>query len=533
MPERPTDPTLAGTIAAALAKRGVKRLFGMPGGGSSLDLIAAADAAGIDFVLARSETAAAIMAAVTGELTGSPGVVLTGVGPGAASAVNGIAYASLERAPVVLFADGPASSLHQAFDQQALYAPISKWQGRLRPDKGTADIERALATACGLPRGPVFCELTAGDAAALAQDHGPDGPAAPDPVDDGAALAAARRLLSASRRPIVLAGLEARDGDAPAALNRLAESLGCPVLTTYKAKGVLPERHALSCGLVTGAAGEGAGLEAADLIVLFGLDPIELIPGPWRPRAPVLELRATAVPDFAVTPAARLVGPLATTAANLLPIETAAAWQAGDIAALRHDLLALVSLAGSGHTAASVTETLRAAAPPGCRLTVDAGAHMFSTLALWPAEEPFGVLKSNGLSTMGFALPAAIASALEQPTRPVLAVTGDGGMMMSLAELATAVEHRLGIVVLVMNDAALSLIAIKQQRQQRPSRGVATPSVDFAALARTLGCRAWRVEAQDDLAAILVEAFQGEGPAVIDVTVDPSGYGDQLERLRG
>ena len=107
----PRAVTLAEHIVEALVGEGVERLFGIPGGGSSLDLIAAADAAGIDFVLTKTETAAAIMAAVTGELSGSPGVVLTGIGPGAASAVNGIAYARLEQAPVLLFTDGPASSL--------------------------------------------------------------------------------------------------------------------------------------------------------------------------------------------------------------------------------------------------------------------------------------------------------------------------------------------------------------------------------------------------------------------------------------
>ncbi len=129
----PTATTLAESTAAALARNGVQRMFGIPGGGSSLDLIDAARELGIDFVLARTEVAAAIMAAVTGELTGTPGVVLAGIGPGAASIANGIAYAHLERAPLLLFTDGPASSLHQSFDQNALFAPISKFQGRLRP----------------------------------------------------------------------------------------------------------------------------------------------------------------------------------------------------------------------------------------------------------------------------------------------------------------------------------------------------------------------------------------------------------------
>ena len=138
-------------------------MFGIPGGGSSLDLIDAAGQRGIDFVLARTETAAAIMAAVTGEMTGTPGVVLAGIGPGAASIVNGIAYAHLERAPLILFTDGPASSLHQCFDQNALFAPVSKLQRRLRPGDGHAGIEEAIDVALAPPWGPVHLDMTATD----------------------------------------------------------------------------------------------------------------------------------------------------------------------------------------------------------------------------------------------------------------------------------------------------------------------------------------------------------------------------------
>ena len=106
----PASPVLATAIVDQLKAIGVKRMFGIPGGGSSLALIEAAGRAGLEFILTRTETAAAIMAAVTGEMTGTPGVVLTGIGPGAASAVNGIAYAWLEKSPVVLITDGPASA---------------------------------------------------------------------------------------------------------------------------------------------------------------------------------------------------------------------------------------------------------------------------------------------------------------------------------------------------------------------------------------------------------------------------------------
>jgi acetolactate synthase-1/2/3 large subunit len=529
--------SLAREILDALARRGVERLFGIPGGGSSLALIEAAGAVGIDFVLTRTETAATIMAAVTGELTGHPGVVLTGIGPGAASAVNGIAYASLERAPVVLFTDGPASSLHQAFDQGALFAPITKRQGRLRPENGRADLEAYLETALTQPRGPVHIDLTAEDAAAPASGRAVPEPVAstagPSPESWVGALQAARDRLAESRRPVLLAGLEARHGRAPAGLRLLAEALCCPVLLTYKAKGVLPDSHPNAVGLFTGAAAEADCVRRADLIVHFGLDPVEIIPGTWRYDAPSLDLRSAAGPLLPGAADCRVVGPLAESVQGLLPVARVSEWSGSEIAALRDALRARLAMSGAGHTAQTVIETLSEETPAGCRLTVDSGAHMFSAMCSWRAEEPFGVLKSNGLSTMGFALPAAIASALQEPERPVVAVTGDGGLMMCLGELATAAERRSPIVVVVLNDAALSLIDVKQQRRQRGNRGVRYPRVDLAAAAAALGCRAWRLGPEEPLSPALEGALAGDGPALLDIAVDPSGYGDQLTALRG
>ena len=199
------SPVLASAIVGQLEALGVKRMFGIPGGGSSLALIEAAGRAGLEFILTRTETAAAIMAAVTGEMTGTPGVVLTGVGPGAASAVNGIAYAYLEKSPVILITDGPASTPHQALDQNALYAPITKLQGRLRPESGTADFAQAIETAMTRPWGPVHLDLTASDASTPVAGATPLIPAPQSPAPSAAMLEKAGALLAASRKPIILA----------------------------------------------------------------------------------------------------------------------------------------------------------------------------------------------------------------------------------------------------------------------------------------------------------------------------------------
>ena len=524
--------TLADAIAEAFAERGIKRMFGVPGGGSSLDLIDAAARRRIEFVLCRTETAAALMAAVTGELTGVPGVALTGIGPGAASATNGIAYAALERAPVIHLADAPADGAtappHQIFDQRALFAPITKAQARLDPETGATTIRSLLDLASAAPAGPVHIDLSSRDAGRNAAASEP-APAAPKPALDADAVERALSTIADRRRAVLIVGLQARG--CAAATVRLAEALRAPVMLTYKAKGVVADDHPLTTGLFTGAKRDSEVLSAADLILFCGVDPVEMIPGEWTWDAPAVVLSTSAELAWPFAPETRIVGPLERSLAALAASVDRAAWTATEIAALRRALRC--PLTGDGHTAESVTETLAAAASERPRLAVDAGAHMFSVMARWPARRPHDVLKSNGLSTMGFAVPAALAGWLEEPDRRAIAVTGDGGMAMCLGELSTAARLGARLTVIVLNDAALSLIDVKQQRRQHPPIGVRYPSVDFAAAARGLGCAAWTVGRREPLEPVLAEALAHDGPGLIDIDVDPSGYRDQLASLRG
>ena len=529
--------TVADAIARTLQTHGVKRIFGVPGGGSSLDVIDAAARLDIEFVLCRTETAAAIMAAVTGELTGIPGVVLTGIGPGAASVVNGIAYASLERAPVIVITDthedGAVAPPHQIFDQRAMFAPISKAQTRLTPADGAQTFEDLFALAAAEPPGPVHIDLSAKDAGAAIGEPAVTAASVATAID-GDALEQAAALISESRRPVMIVGHQCRATGRADAANSLAVSLGGPVMTTYKAKGVVSESGPLNVGLFTGAKLDATVLSEADLIVFCGVDPVEMIPGKWSYPAPVIVLTETAGLSWPFDAKAEIAGPVAESATRLGRIATDSTWTGDNIGTLRAHIRDTAANGGDdGRFPDSVIDAVAEASPEGARLAVDAGAHMFSAMTRWPASAPYDVMKSNGLSSMGFAVPAALASWLEQPDRPTVAITGDGGMMMCLAELSTAARLKAALTVVVLNDAALSLIDIKQQRQQRPPLGVRYPRVDFAAAARGMGCDAWTVGPHDPLEFALAEAFSADGPTLVDVSVNPAGYRDQLIALRG
>jgi len=535
--------TLADAMIGELKARGIQRMFGVPGSGSSIDLIGAADKAGIDFVLCRTETAAAITAAVSAELSGIPGVVLAGIGPGATSLVNGVAYAFLERAPLIVLTDArkpsdgstPGNFGHQVFDQQAMFAPITKATIHIEAETGAETFAAIIDQALAYPPGPVHVDLSVKAAGQLIDAAPPRGASfAPETGISG--LDDATRILAGARRPVVLVGLEARHTAAAEALVKLAEQLTLPVLTTYKAKGVMPEDQAMFVGPFTGATNEAKTLSQADVILFYGVDSVEMILSTWPYAAKIVALNEGPARPMPDTPAAHVHGPIAealTTLSQQLG-DAATDWTLAEIAELRHAMRRNVVMPPSDAlTVHVVVETAIAIAPQGTRATVDAGAHMFSAMALWPATRPHDVLKSNGLSTMGFALPAAMASSLEAPDQPVIAFTGDGGLMMCLGEISTAVRLGCNLKIVVLNDAALTMIGIKQEMQQRPRLGVDYPALDFVAIAGGMGCKAWRAETPNELAVVLAEAFAGPGPRLIDARIDPAGYGDQLAALRG
>jgi acetolactate synthase-1/2/3 large subunit len=535
-----TAATAADALAEGLIALGVTRLFGMPGGGSSLDLIAAAHRAGLPFTLARTEAGAAIMASAHAEVTGRPGALLVTRGPGVASAANGIAHADLDRSPVLLVTDGFTPSqaryvTHQRFDQMALMAPIVRAQRATAGSDISACLTELAAAMLGPCAGPAVLELT-DEAARRAAGAGPVRSPAPLAPADATSLSAARALLAAARRPVIIAGLEARAAALP--LRTLAAALGAPVLVTYKAKGVLADDDALMGGLFTGGAAEAPLVSGADLIILAGLDPVELIPQPWRYAAPVIDIARFARPLHYLTPACLLEGDVAGTLAALSGAAGPSAWDRATIAAARSRVLAAMSAPGAGERVGPervVTLAQEACARAGFRprVTVDAGAHMFSATAFWRADEPNGLLISNGLATMGYALPAAIGAALAEPGRRTVAFTGDGGLQMCLGELATAAAEALPITVVVFNDAALSLIDLKKAGRTLPGSSLGYAAPDFAAIARGLGCRGETVADVAGYRAALDAALAAPGPALIDVRIDAGGYAAQLAAARG
>ena len=521
--------TLAEELIAAVRLHGADTVFGVPGGGANLDLVGAANAAGLRFVLAHAETNGAIMASTFGLLTGRPAMAVATRGPGATSSVNGAAQATLDRSPLLLVTDCVPTSdrervAHQRVDQRAVMRPVTKWSGTLGADEAAASTARsALALAGEAPRGAVHLDFDPGGESEPVR--GSSAPAPPDPAD----VERARSMLAAADRPVVIAGVDCNDG--AEAVRAGLELLGCPVFTTYQAVGLLPDGHPQLAGLYTSGAIERALLSEADLVVALGLDTVEPMPTPWGYDTPVLSITASPPASTFVPADLELTGRVVALVAELAG-HSSHGWPAdAGVTAFGRARAALGDVSGSGFGPVELTLAVAGAVPSGATATVDAGAHFLAIMPFWKPSGVRRLLISNGLATMGFALPAAIGAALARPGDPVVCMVGDGGLGMTLAELETVARLRLPITVVVFDDAGLSLIEVKQQAGQGGEAAVKYAPVDFAGVARAMGLDAYVASGAADVTAVLGGGW--DRPRLVDARIDPSAYADLIRLTRG
>ncbi len=529
---------VADTVAAVLAAHGVRHAFGMPGG-EVVTLIDGLGGAGIRFHLARHETAAAIMAAGCHAAGGGPGLLVTTVGPGLANAVNGIADAAQEHVPLVVISgvvdrSTRARYTHQVIDQAALLRPLVKASFEVEPESAGPTVARALALALAEPPGPVHLDLS--PAVAASPDPAPRVIApvrrlAPAPTAGDPAVAEVAARLAAARRPLVLAGHAAVRSGAGGALLALAERLAAPVITTYKAKGLVDEDHPLSLG--------GAGLSpaadrilldavrGADLVLAVGYDPIEMRLGWLDPvEAPERMIEVGPAADHAMHHAgARLDADPATVLAALLgALPGGARPPDGRAEAARAALSTRFAGPAEGFGPHAVIAALQRAAGDEAIVTVDSGAHRILLSQAWTARRPGRLLQSAGFCTMAAALPLAIGAAVADPGRRVFAVMGDGGLEMGIGELATLRDLGLPVTVVVFQDRSLALIALKQAAAGLAPAGVALGETDFAAVAAGFGGIGVNVDGAPALEEALAAAACADRFTLIACRFDADAY---------
>lgn len=534
--------TVADVLARRLFDAGCRYAFGIPGG-EVLALVDALERAGIRFVLCKHENGAGFMAEGAWSVNGAPGILLATLGPGVANAATAVANAEQDRVPLLVLTGcvDDADRLtypHQIFDHGALFAPITKASFRVSPDTAGIVAEKALAIATGGRPGPVHVDVPVGVAGAVFDGRVPIRPAppgarAPAPSAD---FDTARRWLSESERPLILAGMDVLHQGADEALSGFADRFGVPVITTYKAKGVIPEDHPLSIG--------GAGLSpaadrhllalvrAADLLLLVGYDPIEMRTGwrdVWDPRSQrVLEFSALDDHHFMHQAGIRFIcdsGAALDRLGREGPSRTT--WPDGEPAATKSELRS-VYRGEEDWGPAALIRTARENTRRDAIATVDSGAHRILLSQMWECYRPRTLLQSVGLGAMGCALPLAIGAKLAARQRQVVCFTGDAGLEMILGELATLRDLNLAIPVVVFADASLALIELKQRAMGLGNAGVDFDGTDFAAVGEALGGRGVVAHGREALAAALGDAFSRDAFTVIACPIERRSYDGRI-----
>ncbi len=530
-------PTVADVLARTLREAGVVRAFGLPGG-EILDFVDALRRKDVGFLLTRHEAGAAFMADATGQLSGIPGVCVSTLGPGAVNMTLGVANAFLDRSPLVAITAAHATAAapfatHQKLDLNAVYRPFTKLAITLDGEDTAAKVRQALAISLAPRRGPVHIALPSDVARTedrVTRRPEPAAEAAPrPPAGVPAELDRIADALRAAERPAVILGFDLDPDRDVAAVRAFVDAIDVPVFVTPKAKGVLPEDHACFAGVCAGVSGDAVILEclhAADLLVGIGFDPVES-DKLWHHTLRLVSVGPQSIAAGEFRPHAEAVGDVPDMLAALRQVRhTPFGWSpdaAGGVRRRLADRLRPTS-APQGVSGYELTRRLRGLFPREAICATDVGSVKLVTTQAWTTYAPRTFLESNGLSAMSYALPAAMAARLQWLDRPVLCTIGDGGLSMTAGELETCVRERLALVIVVYNDSSLSLIDVAQARRGLPTTGVRYGAVDFARVAEGFGAWGRRVTTLAELDDAVSAAMAVNGPAVVDVVVDPAEY---------
>ncbi|WP_433182866.1 acetolactate synthase large subunit [Actinoallomurus sp. CA-150999] len=529
-------------LVRCLEAEGVEYVFGIPGE-ENIHFVDALNESSIRYVLVRHEQGAAFMAEIYGRLTGRAGVASATLGPGAINLQLGVADATTNSTPVVAISaqvglDRIYKESHQIIDLVSLFRPITKWSDMaptpvalpemVRKAFKTAQTERPGAVYLAIPEDVESAKV---DASLKPLPINVVRPNEPSPSQ----IARAADIIALARQPIVLAGHGATRDRASHELIRLSERLGLPVATTFNGKGVFPDDHDHALGAVGFMRHDyvNFGFDEADVLICVGyelqeFDPVKINPHGDKKIIHIHRFPAEVDEHY--------------------PVDVGIQ---GDI---RHSLRALTDavhrrfdIRGTGEkirrmlheeldrgrvedrfpmSPRRIVTDIREAMDRHDIVLADTGAVKMWMARMYPTYEPNTLLVSNGLSSMGFSVPGAIAAKLAYPGRRVLAATGDGAFLMNSQELETAVRENVPITVLIWEDNAYGLIEWKMDLEMGRDSNVEFGNPDFVKYAESFGAKGYRVESADALLPTLREALAQDTVSVITVPVD---YSENLQ----
>jgi acetolactate synthase-1/2/3 large subunit len=524
-------------VVRCLETEGVKYVFGLPGEETE-DLLFSLEKSPIKFVPVRLELGASFMANVYGRITGKAGVCLSTLGPGATNMITGTADAHLDKAPLVAItgqgsSDRVHKESHQNIDIVSMFRPITKWNASIQnPHVVTEVVRKAFKLAEMEKPGATQFELPE-DVARMECELKPIPPrrlrrAAPDYK----AIDEAFRLLEKCKFPLILAGNGAIRKMASRHLRQFVSETHIPVVSTYMGKGAISDKDKHSLFAVGLQARDFVmhAFDKADLIITVGYDIAEYAPEFWNPRKDKkivhIDFLPAEVYEF-YQPEVEIVSDVsgALWELNKRVSEKKLVFDGEWFQPLRKHILDDFNSyrleEGDDFTVPGALHIIREFMNPGDILISDVGSHKVWVGRNYPVFEPNSVLISNGLASMGIALPGGIAAKLAAPQKQVVTVMGDGGFLMNSQEIETAKRIGVGFTIVVFNDDDYGLISWKQTGHSGRTFGTGLTNPDFKKYAESFGIKGYAPRTLGELRTNLKEAITGRELCLVEVPIQP------------
>lgn len=517
-----------------LEREGVEYIFGVPGE-ENLDIMDALLDSSIEFIVTRHETNAAFMAGTYGRLTGKPGVCLATLGPGATNLLTGVANSNMDHSPIVAITgqaglDRQHKISHQYYDLVSIFEPVTKWNTQVKKAEIIPEVVRkAFDVAQGEKPGATHIDLPE-DIAAMEVEGKPLEIIEPTIMEAGErVIKDAANLIEQAKHPLILAGMGVERGQAEESLRAFAEKADLPVVHTFMGKGAISWKNDQSL-LTAGISGKDyitCGFKQSDLIIAIGFDMAEYPPKNWNPdgQSPILHIDTIEAETDANYPVEHSV--IGNINENLKQLEKVISSTDRDnkwVANVREKTLNEYETYADDTSypvkPQKIIHDLRSVMNEEDIVISDVGAHKMWMARMYHTFEPNTCLISNGLASMGIAVPAAISAKMVHPERNVVAVVGDGAFQMSSAELETAKRLNLPIIILLWRDGGYGLIEWKQIKEFNRPSNIKFDNPDFIQLAKSYGFEAIGIEEGGELKDAIKKAVEMNKPVLIDCPVD-------------
>lgn len=525
---------VAQLLIKCLEHEGVEYIFGVPGE-ENIDVMDAIKESKIEFITTRHETSAAFMAGTYGRLTGKPGVCLATLGPGATNLLTGVANANMDHCPLIAITGQAGLNRqhkisHQYYDLVDIYEPVTKWNAQIKTGEIVPEVVRkAYQLAAGEKPGATHIDLPE-DVASMEVDLDPlyitdyKRPQAGEYV-----LKEASMLISKAKTPLILAGNGVTRCGGSKKLREFVKKTQIPVVHSFMGKGAVSWKDELSL-LTAGLSGGDyitCGFNKADLIITIGFDMAETPPRNWNPNGetPILHIDTEEAEIDAYYPVAlNVVGDIKQNLEQLMKMvpeqERDLDWAKSIRKKALDELDSYKQDSGFPVKPQKIIADLRDVLRDEDIVISDVGAHKMWIARMYHTAQPNTCLISNGLASMGVAVPGAIGAKLANRDKTIVAVCGDGGFLMTGADIETAVRLNVPIVILLWRDEGYGLIEWHQMKKfDRPAH-IDFGNPDFLKFAESFGMEGMRVDRAEDLKPALEKAVAMKRPVLIDCPVD-------------